>query len=374
MRFSQSFTKAGILASLLSVSGTYGTATTRRATTCNGHAELCERSFGNVTFVGAHDSYAVGVNNLAANQDYDIEQQLNDGVRMLQSQAHLKNSVIELCHTSCGLFDGGSLQDYLTKVKTWMDANPTEVLSLLIVNSDNVAPSDYDTVFKAAGVDTLAYAPDSASLPASGWPTLGSLIDSGKRLVVFLSTKADFTSVPYLIDEFTNIWETAYDITDTAAFDCQVNRTNGDTSTQMYLINHFLDKMVAGFPAPDSSRADTTNAVSGDGSLGLQVQTCSAQLGRNPNFMLVDFYEYGGGSVFQVAAAANGVTYSPATPVPSPKTSGSSTSTSSGSSSGASAIVTTSPNGALEVRVVPGHFAAALTVAVGMIFGALTLL
>ena len=35
----------------------------RRATVCNGHAELCNRSFGNVTFVGAHDSYAIGVNN-----------------------------------------------------------------------------------------------------------------------------------------------------------------------------------------------------------------------------------------------------------------------------------------------------------------------
>jgi len=34
-----------------------------RATTCNGHAELCNRSFGNVTFVGAHDSYAIGINN-----------------------------------------------------------------------------------------------------------------------------------------------------------------------------------------------------------------------------------------------------------------------------------------------------------------------
>lgn len=33
-----------------------------RATTCNGHAELCNRSFGNITFVGAHDSYAIGVN------------------------------------------------------------------------------------------------------------------------------------------------------------------------------------------------------------------------------------------------------------------------------------------------------------------------
>ena len=36
---------------------------TRRATVCNGHAELCDRSFGNVTFVGAHDSYAIGANN-----------------------------------------------------------------------------------------------------------------------------------------------------------------------------------------------------------------------------------------------------------------------------------------------------------------------
>ncbi len=35
----------------------------RRATVCNGHAELCERSFGSVSFVGAHDSYAIGKDN-----------------------------------------------------------------------------------------------------------------------------------------------------------------------------------------------------------------------------------------------------------------------------------------------------------------------
>lgn len=81
----------------------------------------------------------------------------------------------------------------------WLTSFPI-VLSLLIVNSDNLAPSEYDTVFKSAGLDTLAYAPNSATLAASDWPTLGTLIDSGKRLVVFLSTTADFTSVPYLID------------------------------------------------------------------------------------------------------------------------------------------------------------------------------
>jgi len=35
----------------------------RRATVCNGHAELCDKSFGTVSFVGAHDSYAIGSDN-----------------------------------------------------------------------------------------------------------------------------------------------------------------------------------------------------------------------------------------------------------------------------------------------------------------------
>ena len=32
-----------------------------RATVCNGHTEFCSRSYGNISFVGAHDSYAIGV-------------------------------------------------------------------------------------------------------------------------------------------------------------------------------------------------------------------------------------------------------------------------------------------------------------------------
>lgn len=199
------------------------------------------------------------------------------------------------------------------------------------------------------------------------------MIDSGKRLVTFMDAGADFTSVPYIIDgrsfcmrllfrltahdfapEFTNMWETAFDVTDTT-FDCNVNRSKGDTSTELFLINHFLDKIVLGQPAPDPENANTTNAVSGTGSLGEQVQTCVTAHGRNPNFMLVDvsllscmigmataqslqFYEFGGGSVFQVAATANGVSYSPTKPVPSPRSTG----TVTGSTS-----ATSKPNGAV---------------------------
>lgn len=305
-----------------------------RATICNGQSEFCNRSYGNITYVGAHDSYAIGAVSTATpnqivttNQDQSVTQQLNDGIRMLQMQAHNKNGTIELCHTSCALLDGGSLQDYLTIVKTWLVANPNEVLSLLIVNSDNFGPSAFGDVFSAVGLDTLSFKPATSIVEAANWPTLGSMIDSNTRLVTFLDNGADITVVPYLLDEFTNIWESPFDVTTT--FDCSINRTKGDTSTQMYLINHFLDTLVLNEPNPDTALLNQTNALSGTNSLGAQVGTCLTTQGRPPNFMLVDFYEYGGGSVFQEAAGLNGVTYNPATPIATPASaSGSVTSTS----------------------------------------------
>jgi len=342
-----------VLSSLLfSATAIHGFSLARRATVCNGHAELCSRSFGNVTFVGAHDSYAVGVNNLAVNQDQNVTRQLNDGIRMLQVQAHLQNGDIRLCHTSCTLFDGGTLLNYLNTVKTWLNANPNEVLSILIVNIDNQPPSAFDAIYKAASVDSISFSPANSSLAASAWPTLGSMIDSGQRLLTFLDNGANPT-VPYLIDEFTNIWETAFDLVDPTLFDCAVNRTNGNSATQMSLINHFLDQLVLGQAAPNVAQANVTNAASGSGSLGAQVDTCIAANARAPNFMLVDFYEYGGGSVFQVAATANGVTYSPTTPVATPVSTSSSTPSGS-SSSGSSPNNTASSLSLMALFVVVG--------------------
>jgi hypothetical protein len=58
------------------------------ATTCNGHSELCNRSYGNVTFVGTHDSYAVG-SSIADNQDQSVTQQLvRDRPRDAVSRTH----------------------------------------------------------------------------------------------------------------------------------------------------------------------------------------------------------------------------------------------------------------------------------------------
>ena len=47
-----------VLTSIFDISNAFTISS--RATVCNGHAELCSRSYGNVTFIGAHDSYAIG--------------------------------------------------------------------------------------------------------------------------------------------------------------------------------------------------------------------------------------------------------------------------------------------------------------------------
>lgn len=72
----------GVLSTLLAVNGhphassstpALASGLVPRATVCNGHSELCDRTFGNVTFVGAHDSYAIGVNNGMPMHSYLIQ-------------------------------------------------------------------------------------------------------------------------------------------------------------------------------------------------------------------------------------------------------------------------------------------------------------
>lgn len=68
-------------------------------TPCNGYIEFCNRSYGDLTYVAAHNSMFIQPNSAAANQNLDVTQQLNDGIRMLQGQVHLKDNVIHYCHS-----------------------------------------------------------------------------------------------------------------------------------------------------------------------------------------------------------------------------------------------------------------------------------
>lgn len=51
----------------------------------NGYPEFCNRQYGNITEVCAHNSAFAIPNNAASNQALGIIDQLNDGVRMRRS-------------------------------------------------------------------------------------------------------------------------------------------------------------------------------------------------------------------------------------------------------------------------------------------------
>jgi hypothetical protein len=93
-----------------------------------------------------------------------------------------------MCHTSCWLEDAGSLESYLHTIKSWLDANPGQVITLLLTNGDSVGISNFGDAFSSSGLSSYAYAPGS-TLAIDQWPTIQELIDSGNRLVAFLGSR-----------------------------------------------------------------------------------------------------------------------------------------------------------------------------------------
>ena len=53
------------------------------------------------------------------------------------------------------------------------------------MNIDSLPVTAYSAVYESVGLDALSFAPTSASLASSAWPSLGEMIDSGKRVVTF---------------------------------------------------------------------------------------------------------------------------------------------------------------------------------------------
>jgi hypothetical protein len=54
----------------------------------------------------------------------------------------------------------------------------------------------------SAGITPLTYVPPTVPMKQSQWPTLGEMIDSRKRVVVFLDAGANTSHVNFILPEF----------------------------------------------------------------------------------------------------------------------------------------------------------------------------
>ena len=263
---------------------TLSTSSSTNTAPCNGDPELCGRQYSNITYVAAHNSPFDIANNLASNQDSGVIAQLNNGIRMLQGQTHVVNDTVYFCHTSCDLLNAGTAEAYFANVTTWLAANPNDVVTILIVNGDYVSVKNFTAPIESSGLSKYAYIPPIIPMNLSDWPTLGELILKNQRAVIFMDFGANQTTVPYILDEFSQMWETPFDPTN-QTFPCAVQRPPGISNTQamerMYLANHNLNKPlnVLGdtILVPDTALLNATNAASGYGSLGVAANNCAGE-------------------------------------------------------------------------------------------------
>ncbi|QDS76572.1 hypothetical protein FKW77_006981 [Venturia effusa] len=287
---------------------------------CNGYPEFCNRQYSNVTHIAAHNYPFIQPGNTGSNQELSVTEQLDDGIRMLQGQIHYENNTLWYCHTSCDLLNAGTVESSFETIAAWLDANPYEVLTILLGNYDQVDVNLFRTPFENSGLARYAYTPPQIPMAIDDWPTLGQMILSQKRLVVFMDYAANQGAVPWILDEFSQMWETPFSPTD-PAFPCTVQRPPGlnrnQTLERMYMANHNLNLQVSvlglNLLVPNTAVINTTNSdeTTNSSSLASAANRCQSDWGRPPNFLLVDYYNRGNvpGSVFRVAANHNNVTY-----------------------------------------------------------------
>ncbi|WP_394844475.1 hypothetical protein LZC95_46405 [Pendulispora brunnea] len=271
--------------------------------TCNGSTALCSRTYDRVAVPMTHNAYSLVSGHFSPpNQTEGIANQLEDGIRgMMLDTAYFdpieKQDSTErivdlslpdqtfLCHGFCS-FAQTRLLDELCTITKFLDAHPGEVVSIIFEN--RIADADTAAMLQASGLADYVYTHESTTAP---WPTLGDMIASGKRAVIFLEQNGGTPA--YLHPAWTNVWDTPYSFASTTDFSCRLNR--GATTNPLFLVNHWLSP-----PKPENGDQVNVESV-----LGKRVEQCTQEAGRVPTFVGVDWYDKG--NLFDVVRKANGL-------------------------------------------------------------------
>ncbi|MFJ9630693.1 hypothetical protein ACIRU8_23590 [Streptomyces sp. NPDC101175] len=284
--------------------------------TCEGSADLCDRSYDEVAYLTSHNAMSTTVDRfIGPLQDPGITAQLDDGVRALQIDTYrwerpdeitarlaesdftpeqrkfvaaAVNKVnppregLWLCHSVCRA-GAVALVPALRAIGDWMRGHPTEVITLIV--QDAISGEDTRQAFAQAGLGDLVHTPDPD--PAKPWPTLGELIDSGRRLVVF-AERADGPA-PWYRNFYDYGMETPFAFRTPDAMSCAPYRGGGDK--RLFLLNHFIT--IDGGSRLDAGEVNARRFVLD------RVHRCERERGRPVNFVAVDYTTIGdaGGAV-----------------------------------------------------------------------------
>lgn len=163
---------------------------------------------------------------------------------------------------------------------------------MLIGNSDLAYVEDFVPAIENSGISQYLYTPQYIPQHKDQWPTLGEMILNNDRVVMFMDYYANQDSVPYILEEFTHIWETPFSPQD-PAFPCTIERPPELDPEEahenfMYMANHNLNVAVQlgsitgtdGEPLllPNTAQINTTNGQYEEpGQLGEMALNCAGK-------------------------------------------------------------------------------------------------
>lgn len=277
------------------------------AASCNGSRALCTLRYDQAVYAASHNAMASSAADfVGATQDPDLVGQLDTGVRALlldvqhwttptqvrtflaglsprerEALAPLARGArsarpgLWLCHSVCQ-FGSLNLDVALRSVGDWLERNPSEVVTLML--QDSVPPGEVIAAFRRVGLTRHLLTPPTN--PHGRWPTLGHLVATDRRLVVF-AENADVPGTWYR-RFFRYGADTPLDVPTASAFTCRVGR--GSPHAPMLLVNHWIEG-----DGPGRTYADAVNRAP---SLLAHLRQCPRTRAA-PTFLATDFTTIG---------------------------------------------------------------------------------
>jgi hypothetical protein len=245
---------------------------------CNGDTALCNRRFDQVCFLYTHNAYNYRGAHRYPNQNLEITAQLAMGVRGMMLDIYWRRGHAMVYHQS-RLLGHRPLQDDLAAIKTFLDSHPREVMSIIF--ESYITPEQLAGELGKAGLLPYLHAQQQDLL----WPTLQAMIANGRRLVIF-SEKDRGNPYPWLHHVWDHATENDWSNHSNSDFDTGYNR--GDSTNQLFLLNHFITHKRLGYGLEDSARVANKKEALRRHALAVWLEK-----GRLPNFIAVDFVEIG---------------------------------------------------------------------------------
>eukprot|EP01012_Entosiphon_sulcatum_P002829 TRINITY_DN10696_c0_g1_i1.p1 TRINITY_DN10696_c0_g1~~TRINITY_DN10696_c0_g1_i1.p1 ORF type:complete len:308 (-),score=66.32 TRINITY_DN10696_c0_g1_i1:325-1248(-) len=277
---------------------------------CNGHAELCRMRVNEASWAASHNTMSSLEDHFVAPDNYyGVKAALENGVRVLMLDLWPYNGTVYLCHQLCMLGRYPWTRDLRT-IREFLRTNTSEVV-MVVIEQYAESSKIIDLVIQE-GLGPYLYQPSKelvergADLAGFQWPTLGELIDTNQRLLIFSDERLNKTlryTYPWYMFVWDFMFETWFQVASPSNFSClpwrghlggvglyddleTYARYRDRYAVRLSVLNHFVTAPVA-----TPVVADTVNR---NPFLITRAKECrEAWLGHQVNLVTVDFWSQG---------------------------------------------------------------------------------